>query len=150
MDAQTHYEIHEIWEAIRSIEKQVEKIEAKSSAEKAQTTEEPKAVEPLIGQAYWFLDSNGTVLSDVWVGNNNDKKCFKIGNLFNSKDEAELAVKKLKAWKRLKDAGFKFTEWSVGSGSDHDGEYEGEFVMFSECDKHISKDDLDVLFSDEL
>ena len=31
-----------------------------------------------------------------------------IGNLFESKEEAEKAVEKLKAWKRLKDKGFKF------------------------------------------
>ena len=31
-----------------------------------------------------------------------------IGNYFNTKEEAEKAVEKLKAWKRLKDNGFKF------------------------------------------
>jgi hypothetical protein len=31
-----------------------------------------------------------------------------IGNYFESKEEAEKAVEKLKAWKRLKDKGFKF------------------------------------------
>jgi len=72
-----------------------------------------------------------------------------IGNYFETKKEAELAVKKLKALKRLKDAGFKFTWWSIRSGSDHDGEDEGEFVMFSECDCHVSKDDLDLLFGGE-
>lgn len=32
----------------------------------------------------------------------------KIGNYFPSKEEAEKAVEKLKAWKRLKDKGFRF------------------------------------------
>lgn len=40
-----------------------------------------------------------------------------IGNYFETKEEAELAVKKLKAWKRLKDAGFEFKGWKV---LDHD------------------------------
>lgn len=31
-----------------------------------------------------------------------------IGNYFETKEEAEKAVEKLKAWKRLKDKGFKF------------------------------------------
>lgn len=31
-----------------------------------------------------------------------------IGNYFETKEEAERAVEKLKAWKRLKDKGFKF------------------------------------------
>lgn len=35
---------------------------------------------------------------------------FEIGNYFSSKEEAELAVRKLKAWKRLKDKGFKFLD----------------------------------------
>ena len=33
---------------------------------------------------------------------------FEIGNYFSSKEEAELVVRKLKAWKRLKDKGLKF------------------------------------------
>ena len=32
-----------------------------------------------------------------------------IGNYFETRDEAEKALEKLKAWKRLKDKGFKFT-----------------------------------------
>ena len=32
---------------------------------------------------------------------------FEIGNYFETKEEAELAVRKLKAWKRLKDNGLK-------------------------------------------
>ena len=32
-----------------------------------------------------------------------------IGNYFETREEAEKAVKKLKAWKRLKDKGFRFT-----------------------------------------
>ena len=34
-----------------------------------------------------------------------------IGNYFESEEEAEKAVEKLKAWKRLKDKGFRFTGW---------------------------------------
>jgi len=35
-----------------------------------------------------------------------------IGNYFKTKEEAEKAVEKLKAWKRLKDKGFRFVNWS--------------------------------------
>ena len=34
-----------------------------------------------------------------------------IGNYFETKEEAELAVRKLKAWKRLKDKGFSIYSW---------------------------------------
>ena len=37
------------------------------------------------------------------------KQKLEIGNYFETKEEAEKAVKKLKAWKRLKDKGFRFT-----------------------------------------
>ena len=39
------------------------------------------------------------------------KQKLEIGNYFETKEEAELAVRKLKAWKRLKEAGFRFDEW---------------------------------------
>ena len=35
-----------------------------------------------------------------------------IGNYFETKKEAERAVKKLKAWKRLKEKGFEFEGWN--------------------------------------
>ena len=34
-----------------------------------------------------------------------------IGNYFETEEEAEKAIEKLKAWKRLKDKGFRFTNW---------------------------------------
>lgn len=43
----------------------------------------------------------------------NDMTAFdkSIGNYFKTKEEAELAVRKLKAWKRLKDKGIEFYGW---------------------------------------
>ena len=38
-----------------------------------------------------------------------------IGNYFETKEEAEKAVEKLKAWKRLKDKGFIFSCWDKRS-----------------------------------
>lgn len=37
-----------------------------------------------------------------------------IGNYFETKEEAEKAIEKLKAWKRLKDAGVSFKPTTVG------------------------------------
>ena len=67
-----------------------------------------------------------------------------IGNYFETKEEAEKAVEKLKAWKRLKDKGFRFERWLLG------GEY-GNTITFSdyiECDDRI-RADLDLLFGGE-
>lgn len=61
---------------------------------------------------YWFIDtgsipmvkkSNNPILP---TGEDIDKQ---IGNYFETKEETERAVEKLKAWKRLKDKGFRFT-----------------------------------------
>ena len=42
-------------------------------------------------------------------------KMKSIGNYFETEEEAEKAVEKLKAWTRLKDKGFKFVSFSVGN-----------------------------------
>ena len=51
----------------------------------------------------WYIDWNGEI-----------KQCDnRVGALlkFETEEEAEKAVEKLKAWKRLKDKGFKFKWW---------------------------------------
>lgn len=61
---------------------------------------------------YWYIDADGELLcepSDDRCKFDND--CREIGNYFKTKEEAEEAVRKLQAWKRLKDKGFKFTGW---------------------------------------
>ena len=66
---------------------------------------------------YWCIDWTGgvnhiTVLDGV-DKYKEDKKA--IGNYFETKEEAEKAAEKLKAYKRLKDKGFKFNCWYGGS-----------------------------------
>lgn len=68
---------------------------------------------------YWFInDLDGTSFKcelrnssyrdfDEWI-----KKRKQIGNYFESEEEAEEAVEKLRAWKRLKDKGFKFVDFN--------------------------------------
>lgn len=41
---------------------------------------------------------------------------LEIGNYFDTREEAEKAVEKLKAWKRLKDKGFRFDGWEDTNG----------------------------------
>jgi hypothetical protein len=61
-----------------------------------------------------------------------------------SKEEAEEAVEKLKAWKRLKDKGFRFEGWGTG------GEY-GSTITFSDDIEYNDETiaDLDLLFRGE-
>ena len=68
---------------------------------------------PEINQEYYWLDSCGSVYSDAWDdGSTINNVRFEIGNCFESREEAEKAVERLKAWERLNDAGLKFKDWN--------------------------------------
>ena len=56
----------------------------------------------------WFIDPQGDIQEWRDVECDDWTKEKAIGNYFESKEEAEQAVEKLKAWKRLKDKGFRF------------------------------------------
>ena len=61
---------------------------------------------------YWYIDSDGAIIftdldgDKLWEDLAEERR--QIGNYFSSKGEAEKAVEKLRAWKRLKDKGFRF------------------------------------------
>lgn len=64
-------------------------------------------------QKYYYVDNDGLVRDDTWWNSAGvDQDRFDLGNCFQTKEEAEKAVEKLKAWKRLKDSGLKFKDWN--------------------------------------
>lgn len=63
--------------------------------------EEPKGV--------WYLNSLGSIIENAFGNDGFRKELESIGNYFETKEEAEKAVEKLKAWKRLKDKGLNFS-----------------------------------------
>lgn len=73
-----------------------------------------------------------------------------IGNYFETEEEAEKAVEKLKAWKRLKDARFKFTDFGYNldeissSTIGANGKINFEMICYEDF-----SDDLELLFGDE-
>ena len=67
-----------------------------------------------------------------------------IGNYFETKEEAEKAVEKLKAWKRLKDKGFRFVGRSI-----KDLTITYSFDNYDEPDIPQMNKDLDLLFGGE-
>lgn len=58
----------------------------------------------------WYITHDGSIhsadIGNSWTREKN------IGNYFETIEEAEKAVEKLKAWKRLKDSGLKFKGWN--------------------------------------
>ena len=92
---------------------------------------------------YWFIDC-GTYEVDECEENEDTEVDKEIGNYFETKEEAEKAVEKLKAWKRLKDKGFRFTHWKCT------GSISFTFDNYCSDGKPMSaSDDLDLLFSGE-
>lgn len=67
---------------------------------------------------YWYVDCDGEIMSTPEALCNESQKDMKqMGNYFKTKEEAEKAVEKLKAWKRLEDKGFEFKKWEIKFGS---------------------------------
>jgi uncharacterized protein (DUF927 family) len=87
---------------------------------------------------YYWIDYDGKVkcFEDLYEWQDKMKQ---IGNYFSSREEAEKAVERLQAWKRLKDKGFRFTSWSTG--------WNAAYFSVEKSDSVIA--DLDLLFCTE-
>lgn len=97
---------------------------------------------------YWYLDLDGEINNDADVFENKTVRDMKqIGNYFATREEAERAVEKLKAWKRLKDEGFRFVSWNF-----EEEQMEIKLGHYLElraiCTGGIWQNDLDLLFGD--
>ena len=96
---------------------------------------------------YWYIAHNGIVgcleYSDDWqyMDFNWQDKLKQIGNYFETKEEAEKAVEKLKAWKRLKDKGLKAFSSKI-CGDD----FVVNFKLTNHTDYSQSIDDFDCIF----
>lgn len=58
----------------------------------------------------WYITHDGSIHS-ADIGNSWTREKA-IGNCFQTKEEAEKAIERLKAWERLKNAGLKFKDWN--------------------------------------
>ena len=91
---------------------------------------------------YYFIRDDGSGVGYSPIGNSTvAKRREKIGNYFSSREEAEKAVEKLKAWKRLKEKGFKFL--------DHIDRDCGQGLTRYEWSGYIDGEDLDLLFGED-
>ena len=90
----------------------------------------------------WYINDRGYgIFNEGHFTSEGEEAVKSIGNYFETKEEAEKAVEKLKAWKRLKDKGFEFESWFGGSK-------DISFWLDTEIDEDIAKD-LDLLFGGE-
>ncbi len=51
---------------------------------------------------YYFINSYGQVMHEIWTNNPIDNKRYEIGNLFKTQEECEFAIEKLKVIAELK------------------------------------------------
>lgn len=115
---------------------------AELNAEWEDAPEEPKE--------YWFISDRYKVFHTEDTSFI-DKERKSFGNYFNTREEAEKVVEKLKAFKRLKDKGFKFIGVrGIGKVIDFDIPKPYNHVWFDEYesgeDEKEFNDDLNLLF----
>lgn len=99
---------------------------------------------------YWYISTRNYEITRVIIDEGTDfdrvQKDKEIGNYFETYEEAEKTLEKLKAFKRLKDNGFKFQFWTSSSA----GEDISFFIDWINVDSKSEIDeDLDLLFGDE-
>lgn len=109
---------------------------------------------------YWFIDAYGNIVQnkitkqygDEYTDMSDDYERQKqIGNYFESEEEAEKAVEKLKAFRRLEDKGFRFNgyshyDWNGNESPAISFEYPDFDEMF---DNEQVVADLDICFGGE-
>ena len=103
---------------------------------------------------YYFIRSESLTVGYSPISNTRSCKNRKeIGNFFETKEEAEKAVEKLKAWKRLKEAGFIVHSWNGNLGGEYHYDCCGQVNITAEVvdsDKRDTvKADLNLLFGGE-
>ena len=93
---------------------------------------------------YWYIYADKPQRADCGDILEEDFKA--IGNYFSTKEEAQKAVEKLKAWKRLKDKGIRFEGYDRNYGHWH---INFTFDNYCTGEPHSASDDLDLLFGDK-
>ena len=101
--------------------------------------EEPKG--------FWSINGDATI--EHFDRLNENDLCKQIGNYFETKEEAEKVVEKLKAWKRLKDKGAKIIDYECYGGTNTKGEFLGEVKVTIDVPQEVDKYLFKLLFGGE-
>lgn len=98
---------------------------------------------------YWCITGRGNLHYLQDMTDENDKDHREIGNYFDTREEAEKAVEKLKAVKRLKDKGFRFEYYDYSDRDLHNHIQIKAITNREVEDSMLYKEDLDLLFGGE-
>lgn len=77
-------------------EKEFYRLVGKMNGEEPDKKQDAKVKKPQINECYYIVDNDGTITSCVWLDNNFDRRRWKLGNVFLTKQEAEFAREKRK------------------------------------------------------
>ena len=67
----------------------------------------------LNGNRFYFITQRGDVSDVLWTSDPVDEDKFKIGNVFNTQDDAERAVRRLKTHQKLKEFAYKYNDGEI-------------------------------------
>ena len=112
--------------------------------------EESKAWKPEERGEYYYINYSGSAFLDIYDSGELDSCLFEIGNCFKTKEDAEKAIEKLKALRRLREKGLRFdgTKWRNHYYEDN------HFTIKSHFDGELDNladinEDLSMLFYEE-
>ena len=105
---------------------------------------------------YWHIFGTNITKTQEGLDKLYDERNKEIGNYFDTKEEAEKAVEKLKAMAKLKEFGFRFIDWELDMKAVADGKIWFDVGINTEWDaerllelKPEVKKSLDILFGGE-
>lgn len=92
---------------IIDLSKRVYRLEMKEAL-KIQKNE---VYEPEVHEKYWYINFDGKILSNIWFGIDKDKGKLALGNVFNTKEEAEYELERRKVIVELTRLSCKYNEY---------------------------------------
>lgn len=75
--------------------------------------EESRVWKPKKGEIYYFAYSNGEVANEEYADIPLDRLRVELGNCFKTEEDAEKAVERLKALRRLREKGLRLKSWEA-------------------------------------
>lgn len=96
--------VNELRVSLVEAEKQIQDIRKElDELDKVKIEPESRRWKPKRGKTYYFISSDGDIIGDIWAESPYDLLRFAIGNCFETREEAEFEVERLKVIAELKE-----------------------------------------------